>query len=46
MPANEYLFLTHQGERFNNVDTIVGEIFQEDDTNKDGVISLDEYQQV
>jgi len=32
-------------DKFENVDTIVGEIFQEDDKNKDGVISLEEYQQ-
>jgi len=31
-------------EKFENIDTIVGEIFQEDDKNKDGVISYDEYQ--
>jgi len=34
-----------EADKFDNVDTIVGEIFQEDDKNKDGVISLDEYQQ-
>lgn len=32
-------------DKFENIDTIVGEIFQEDDKNKDGVISIDEYQQ-
>jgi len=31
-------------EKFENIDTIVGEIFQEDDKNKDGVISYEEYQ--
>ena len=31
-------------EKFENVDTIVSEIFQEDDKNKDGVISFEEYQ--
>jgi len=31
-------------DKFENIDTIVGEIFQEDDKNKDGVISLEEYQ--
>merc|ERR1711973_972708 len=34
-----------EADKFDNIDTIVGEIFQEDDKNKDGVISLDEYQQ-
>jgi len=34
-----------EADKFDNIDTIVGEIFQEDDRNKDGVISLDEYQQ-
>ena len=27
-----------------NIEAIVGEIFNEDDKNKDGVISLEEYQ--
>lgn len=31
-------------EKFENIDTIVSEIFQEDDKNKDGVISFEEYQ--
>jgi len=31
-------------EKFENIDTIVSEIFQEDDKNKDGVISYEEYQ--
>jgi len=34
-----------EAEKLDNIDTIVGEIFQEDDKNKDGVISFDEYQQ-
>ncbi|XP_057297818.1 uncharacterized protein LOC130628820 [Hydractinia symbiolongicarpus] len=33
-----------EGEDENSVETIVSEIFQEDDKNKDGVISLEEYQ--
>lgn len=33
-------------DRLENIEAIVGEIFQEDDKNKDGVISLEEYQRM